>query len=789
MSWAEAKWVVDQIVQKTGQVPNNMRAFTAYPMSKTSIGLKFLEPSDSYDSEGNIICTVGGVVIRMSDDHYPLNPTDGTLVVDNKEPGKYQNNPYEVGGLEEGKDYYFSAFPYSAQGIYNQSSDPANRATCAPAAGEQVTVNVTIDDPSGFTQAVIKCVDETDGQNTATYNVTPLNRTAKFVVAIGHSYHLEYGTADKYTASATKTDTKVAVAGATTTYDLSYTYYTSTIEVTYPVGAVVTCEKGETKYTAPDTTGSWTVKVHEPGEWTLKATQDDLSTEDTVTISKSGETQSCTLAFFTSTITITYPAGAVCTCEKGAKKYTAPNTTGTWTCSVHEAGVWKVKAVDDELTAEDTVTINATGEEKSVTLAFFSSTIHVTFPAGATLTCTKGEKVLNGDTSGDYTFTVHEAGNWTVKIEQNSQTASQEVTITATGESKEVTLSFVKVYGITRKVSSTSPEWTRTDEAVGKTATASVGTVAGSSDFDTCAPWSGIKRETVSSETMVKIPKFYYKRWIDGDDEHIQIADKPKDGFKVHPLFNHAGKESDCAYVGAYKTSNMNQSRTGAVPQASKTRNDFRTSAKSKGDGWSIIDIAAVSAISMLILVEFANNNVQQVIGRGYCDSNSAALKTGTCDSVTNLTGRPTGTDGKVDVVWRGLEGFWGNVWEWVDGINFKDGTYYVCNDQSKYADDTETGYTALSYKGQTNWSSSYITKLGLDTGENDHVLLPSEAGSGSESTGFCDACWLSAGWRVCRRGGAWYSGSAAGLSAVDLHSAASTSSTYFGSRLLYIPS
>ena len=43
MSWSEAKWVVDQLLQKTGQSPNNMRAFTAFAMSKTSIGLKFLE--------------------------------------------------------------------------------------------------------------------------------------------------------------------------------------------------------------------------------------------------------------------------------------------------------------------------------------------------------------------------------------------------------------------------------------------------------------------------------------------------------------------------------------------------------------------------------------------------------------------------------------------------------------------------------------------------------------------------------------------------------------------------
>ena len=33
MSWAEAKWTVDQILQKVGQAPNNMREFTAFAKS------------------------------------------------------------------------------------------------------------------------------------------------------------------------------------------------------------------------------------------------------------------------------------------------------------------------------------------------------------------------------------------------------------------------------------------------------------------------------------------------------------------------------------------------------------------------------------------------------------------------------------------------------------------------------------------------------------------------------------------------------------------------------------
>lgn len=644
MSWAEAKWVVDNILQKTGQAPNNMRAFTAFAKSSTTIGLRFLEPEDSYDSVGNLLCSVGGVMIRMGEDGYPTSTTEGTLVIDNKELGKYATEEYTVSGLTEGKIYYFSAFPYSSQGVYNLSSNEKNRASAAPADGETANVTINIDDDSAFNSVTITCVDETDGQYTKTATLTKTQKKASFTVPIGHTYHIEYGAEDGY-SKPENTEVKVSVAGAVSNYEATYYYFTATIDVTYPAGATCTCSLDSTTYTA----------------------------------------------------------------------------TGT---------------------------------------------------------------------SGRYQFKVHKVGTWTVKATSGGESASEQVVITSDGQSETVELSFVKIFGISRDIKASSPVWARTDMAVGMTATASIGTNAGHSDFDDVMPWKGMVRETLSTnDVMVKIPKFYYRRYREGTVEHIQIADKPTAGFSVHPLFNHAGRECDHAYVGAYKTSSNNKSVSGASPQASQTRATFRSNAKAKGAGWSLIDIAAVSAIQMLMLVEFANNNVQSVIGRGYCDGNSGSLRTGSCNSVPNLTGRPSGTDGKTGVVYRGIEDFWGNVWEWVDGVNWNGGTYYICNDPSKYADDTATGYTQLSFKGATNWSSSYITEEGLDTGANPHVMLPSAAGSGSESTYMCDACWSSTGWRVFLRGGVWANGSICGLFAAGLNSASSDSSANVGSRLLYIPS
>lgn len=417
------------------------------------------------------------------------------------------------------------------------------------------------------------------------------------------------------------------------------------------------------------------------------------------------------------------------------------------------------------------------------------ATLTITAPAGCTVTISRDGKTKTKTAGADgvAVFKGLETGTWTVTIANGTDTSTDTVDLVA-DYTKE--MSFVKIYGICRDVTSSSPVWARTDDAAGKTATASVGTVAGHSDFDNCYPWSGIHRETLSTgDVMVKIPKFWFRRYRGGNVEYIKIADKAATGFTLHPAFKHAGVEVDYIYVGAYKTSSNNKSVSGASPQVSRTRATFRSNAKAKGAGWSLWDVAVLSAIQMLMLVEFATNNMQSAIGRGYCDGNSAAISTGSCNSVANLTGRPAGTDGKVDVVWRGIECLWGNVWELVDGVNWNNGTYYVCNDPSKYADDTATNYTKLSFTGATNWSSSYISAEGLDTGNNPHVMLPSAAGSGSETTYQCDGCWSSTGWRVFRHGGDWLSGSLDGLFPAAMTADSSTSGASTGSRLLYIPS
>lgn len=71
------------------------------------------------------------------------------------------------------------------------------------------------------------------------------------------------------------------------------------------------------------------------------------------------------------------------------------------------------------------------------------ASIVVSYPAGSTLTCTLGSKVLTAkDTSGKWVFGLPSTGNWVVKAVKDSKSKSATVEITAQGQVKTLTLAY-----------------------------------------------------------------------------------------------------------------------------------------------------------------------------------------------------------------------------------------------------------------------------------------------------------------------------------------------------------
>lgn len=361
----------------------------------------------------------------------------------------------------------------------------------------------------------------------------------------------------------------------------------------------------------------------------------------------------------------------------------------------------------------------------------------------------------------------------------------------------------VTMMGVRHEIANSSPALVRLGDAAGLSAVAGIGTVPQISDFDTMPIYREIRRcnlaadgavlawegedgfSTDAADVMVFIPKFWYKRVYDGVYDEWWIADGPAVGFDVHPVFTPGASygEIDGIFVSAYEASAGYKSISGQSPLVSITRRSAGNGAKAKGAGWSQLDIAAVCAINLLIYTEYATLNGQTAIGSGN-SSTSAAIKTGTTDSMAGHTGRAAGTDAAVGMKWRGVENWWGNVWKWVDGLNINAYAYYYCLNPNNYADDTTANYTAAGLTAPSGASESHIKELGCNDACS-WLMVPTAIG-GAANTYFCDGLWTNSGWRVVQFGGGWTHGALCGPAGWALNSDASRSATHIGYRLLY---
>lgn len=576
-------------------------------------------------------------------------------------------------------------------------------------------------------------------------------------------------------------------------------------------GSALTITDGESTISGvADSGGKLTVTLPRMGTWTVTATLAGLSTDDTIDVETVGGKYTLALPYFAATLNVTTaPDAAVTATLPTGKAYTATaDSNGSASVRIKRSGVYTVQAAKDDATSDTAeVEITENGEAYTATARF--CTLTLTAPVGSSLTATCGDSAMNATVTGDgETGTVRlyppVLGTWSITAAKDDETTTETVAATAYKD-YAVELAYVKVYGVCWNYGNSSTACTRLLRAsdpnglvnvdITTSPSPAVGSGSGSSPFDACMPWSGMEEYNVTSskvgpkfgesgfsrsntDVVVFIPEFYYKVVDDasGKKRYFYVADKKKSGFEKHP--------GSGRYVGRYNTGSGHISRTGEFPLASITRASARSGAKSKGSGWYEYDYASLCAIELLYIVEYADWNTQSKIGKGYIDSsNSSAISSGGTDSMTYHTGRASGTNGVTAVQYRHIENPWGNIHDWVDGVNFSGGTVYVCTDPTKYADDTSTGYTNA---GTRTTSSGYISALGVST-TAPWAIYPSSAG-GSETTYIPDYSWPSSGWLVLFVGGAWGDGSNAGLFFFDGGNRSSAAYGYVGARLLFVP-
>lgn len=328
-----------------------------------------------------------------------------------------------------------------------------------------------------------------------------------------------------------------------------------------------------------------------------------------------------------------------------------------------------------------------------------------------------------------------------------------------------------------------------------------VGTGSGSSPFDSYMPWMGMEEYNVdvqagavgakkgdsrfsrsNNAVMVKIPEFYYKIEKSGSVFRYYVADGPVDGLSLHPgsgdnyMARYEGHITYDSGTGKFGLG----SASGMTILTSNTRSDFRNKAKDNGPGSQLRDIAAWCAYDLLYLVEFADFNSQEKIGPGIVNA-TAVHKTGETDAMVYHTGRANSGDNAA-VQYRGIENPWGNVFEWIDGINVNNRVPYICTEPESYADDTTSNYTS---SGITLPNSGWIKGLGFSS-VFPWALLPDTTGGGSATTYIPDYINSSAGWSVVDVSGCYTNASIAGLFFFDASQSSGISSQYIGARLQF---
>lgn len=386
------------------------------------------------------------------------------------------------------------------------------------------------------------------------------------------------------------------------------------------------------------------------------------------------------------------------------------------------------------------------------------------------------------------------------------------------------------MYGVDYNIQTDT--FTRIDDAAGLT----------QADFNNIFPWAGMRRCNVADDgrvlayygdptykedgsngqVMVEIPKFYYKSMRTSTGYRWWVSPNPLPGFQVHPAFIRNNVTKQYIYIAAYEGSIYDVSTgayllndeqvadfttgtgdklcsiAGAKPCSGLTQNltlpNSRILAHNRGSNWELQDFLTICAVQLLFIVEYASFDTQGKIGSGATNitddgSTNMTINTGYTSTLGNNSGSVSVTHYKTGqatnaVSYRGIENLWGNIWQWVDGINIKaDHIPYVA-DHGFQSDLFTDPYKPLNVVLPA--VNGYVKDIAYNDVFN-YGFLPSNV-TGSSSTYLHDYYYQNTGNMVAVLGGAWSFGSHAGAFCWSVSVASGYRHRDVGARLLYIP-
>lgn len=292
-----------------------------------------------------------------------------------------------------------------------------------------------------------------------------------------------------------------------------------------------------------------------------------------------------------------------------------------------------------------------------------------------------------------------------------------------------------------------------------------------------------------AGDAMIAFPRRGLSIKTVGTKIYVSMTDDPDNADFEYNAHTRGTTRKDVFYLGVYKgynASNKLRSLKGKTITTNQTIGTFRTHAQANGSGYEQSGFYQLTFRQCMFILKYKTLNSQSAVGRGFVYGNSAAIGTGDTETwgmdseIIKSTNPSYLTDGKHHIKLFGIEDFWGNVYEWIDGI-VTDSSRNVLTANSEF-NDSGSGYTNNGNGGVSSNIGNYMSK---PQGSTKAGFVAKEV-NGSETTYFCDYGILNASC-VAAFGGPWGNGSFAGAFPLILNTTASGSDAVIAARLMFL--
>lgn len=437
---------------------------------------------------------------------------------------------------------------------------------------------------------------------------------------------------------------------------------------------------------------------------------------------------------------------------------------------------------------------------------------------GKDVVLTKDEEILKTSTfdiNGFCSFTdIQEVGNYTASVNDGTNTFSGTTTITSDNIiNKTVVAIVINPYRTMTAIidlSNSNPATcvTYADDAVGMTAGSSAwddffghypvllknGVEVGKLNPNNFSQFKDGTTADITSgnagDVMIAFPRRGLTITTSGTKITISMTDDPDNADFEYNAHTRGSTAKDVFYLGAYKgyvASSKLRSLSGKTPTASLTIGTFRTQAQANGTGYEQSGFYQLIFRQCMYILKYKNLNSQETVGYGYVlSSHTAAIATGGTETwgmdckLIKATNPSYMTDQNHHVKCFGLEDFWGNIWEWIDGL-VSDSSRNVLTANSGF-NDSGSGYTN---NGNGGVSANIVNYMSKPQGSTKAGFVAKEV-NGSETTYFCDFAYLYASC-VARFGGDWNDAATAGAFPLRMSNTSSSSIADVAARLMFL--